>query len=371
MADENKLKLDDITFDDFISDGLTTEVKEEKSNEAVVEKKEEVTEEEIKDASKELDDDVEEKVVEEEKEVVSKKKSKPEPIVEEEVENEEVEETVVNEVLSQLGYEFPDEQFEDTSDGLAKLAKAVGMKMAEDQLDGLFNAYPEVQKHLDYLLNGGKSEDWMKSSVQVTDFENIKVTQDDLRTQRAVLGEYFKLKGHDAEFINELLDDYTETNKLYDKAVKAKTALNQYYVKERDTRLEQQKREQLANQQRQREFWDDINDTIQNSKDFAGITVPERDKNKFFDYLSKPGSDGKTAREKAHQESSKEVKLAIDYLMFKGFNLKDIIATKAKTSNAKSLRKKLKSTGSVKGAARPKRKGGFDIESLDLNLSNL
>ena len=74
-------------------------------------------------------------------------------------ETEELEDTVVNEVLSQLGYEFPEEEFEDTSDGLVKLAKAVGSKMAEDQLDGLFQAHPEIQKHLDYVLNGGKSEE--------------------------------------------------------------------------------------------------------------------------------------------------------------------------------------------------------------------
>ena len=57
--------------------------------------------------------------------------------------------------------------------------------------------------------------------------------------------------------------------------------------------------------------------------------------------------------------------------MYKGFNLKDIIATKAKTSNAESLRKKIKSTKSIKGAARPKRQSGFDMDSLDLNLGSL
>ena len=367
MADENKLKLEDITFDNFIGEGLTTEPTGEKT-ETVVE--ETVTDKEITEASLELDEDVEEKG--EEKEVVSAKRKK-QPEEEEEEEGPSVDDTVVGEVLSQLGYEFPDEDFEDTSDGLVKLAKAVGEKMAEDQLDGLFQSYPEVQKHLDFLLNGGKSKDWMKSTVQMEDFENVKITEDDMRTQRAVLGEYFKLKGHDAEFVNELLDDYTETDKLYDKAVKAKTALNQYYQKERDDSLVTQKREKIANQQKQRDFWDEINDTIQNSKDFAGITVQEKDKTKFFDYLSKPDAEGVTQREKAHKESTKDVKLAIDYLMYKGFNLKDIIAAKAKTSNAQSLRTKIKSgSKGVKGAAHSKRKAGnFDIETLDLNLSNL
>ena len=243
--------------------------------------------------------------------------------------------------------------------------------MAEDQLDGLFQAHPEIQKHLDFVLNGGKSQDWLQMSNKITDFENIVVNEDDMRTQRAVLGEYFKLKGHDNEFINELLDDYTDSNKLFDKAKKAKGALTDYYGKKREQSIEKERQARLAEQQKQRDFWDDINDTIQNSKDFAGLTVQEKDKNKFFDYLTKTDSEGKTAREKAHMDSSTEVKLAIDYLMFKGFNLKDIIATKAKTASAKSLRKKIKSNKSVKSASRPKRKGGFDIDNLDLNLGNL
>jgi hypothetical protein len=366
MTQNNKLKLEDITFDDFISEGLKTD--EVENTAEVAEKKDE----EIEDSSKELVEDV----IEEEEEVkVSSKKNKVTDTQEEEVEVEEVEEevdeTVVNEVLTQLGYEFPDEDFEDTADGLVKLAKAVGGKIAEDQLDGIFQAHPEIQKHLDYVLNGGKSKQWLQMSNKITDFENIKVTQDDVRTQRAVLGEYFKLKGHDDDFVNELLDDYTDTNKLYDKATKAKAALTDYYGKERDQSIEKEKKEQRAMQQKQREFWDEINDTIQNSKDFAGLTVQEKDKKKFFDFLTQQDGDGKTEREKAHRNSSTEVKLAMDYLMFKGFNLNDIISAKAKTKSVQSLRKKIKSSGTTKSASRPKRKGGLNLDTLDLNLNNL
>jgi len=358
MTPDNKLKLEDITFDDFISEGLKTD--EVENTTEVAEQKDE----EIEDSSKELVEDV----VEEE---VSSKKVKEVVAQEDEEEEEEVDETVVSEVLTQLGYEFPDEDFEDTADGLVKLAKAVGGKIAEDQLDGIFQAHPEIQKHLDYVLNGGKSDQWLKMSNQITDFENIKVTQDDVRTQRAVLGEYFKLKGHDDDFVNELLDDYTDTNKLYDKATKAKEALTSYYGKERDQSIEKEKKEQKAMQQKQREFWDEINETIQTSKDFAGLTVQEKDKKKFFDFLTHQDGEGQTEREKAHKNSSTEIKLAMDYLMFKGFNLNDIISAKAKTKNVQSLRKKIKSSGTTKSASRPKRKGGLDLDTLDLNLNSL
>ena len=349
MDKENdKLKLEDITFEDFISDGLTAE---ETKDDAVVEEKKEVKEE-VKEISEELDEDI--KDVKEDIPSVKKEASTPTPKAEAPIEDgeSEVDETVINEVLTQLGYEFPDQEFNDDTDGLVQLAKAVGTKMAEDQLDGLFQAYPEIQKHLDFVLNGGKSDDWMKMSNSITDFEKISINEDDMRTQRAVLGEYFKLKGHDSAFVNELLDDYTDSNKLFDKAKKARVALSNYYGKQRDTSIAQAKQEQLAAQQKQREFWDDISDTIQSSKEFAGITVQEKDKNQFFDYLTKPDQSGRTQRERDHQESATEVKLAIDYLMFKGFNLKDIVAAKAKTKNARSLRKKIKSNNSVKGSAR-------------------
>ncbi len=360
---EDKLKLEDITFDDFIGEGLTAaDAKSE-----VVEEKPKVKDElEEKPEVEELEDDIEE-VKEEE---VKAPKRKVAEKVEDDEEEEEVDDTVVSEVLSQLGYDF-EEEFEDSSDGLVKLAKAVGGKIAEDQLDGIFQAYPEIQQHLDYVMNGGKSKEWMKMSNQITDFESVNVTEDDVRMQRAVLGEYFKLKGHDAEFVNELLDDYTDTNKLFDKAKKAKGALSEYYGKQRDVSVEREKKARVAEAQKQRDFWDEINETIQGAKDFAGLTVQEKDKTKFFDYLTKTDKDGKTQREKDHRESATEVKLAIDYLMYKGFNLKDIIATKAKTTNAQSLRKKIKSNKTIKGAARPKRSAGFDIDKLDLNLNNL
>lgn len=360
MSDENKLKLEDITFDDFIGEGLeagNTAVADELGVPEVEEPLEDPTPVQGDPGDEHVD---KEDPVAEKKEVVEKEVS----------EDQVIDDTVVSEVLTQLGYEF-EEDFEDTSDGLIKLTKAVGEKMAEQQLDSLFEAHPEIQKHLDYVLNGGKSEEWLKMSNQITDFENITVTEDDQRTQRAVLGEYFKLKGHDTDFVNELLDDYSDTNKLFDKATKAKTALTSYYGKQRDESIAKEKERRLGEQQKQREFWDDINDTITNSKDFAGLTVQEKDKNKFFDYLTKVNQEGITEREAAHKKSSTEQKLAIDYLMFKGFNLKDIIATKAKTVSAQSLREKIKSNKSVKSAARPKRQSGFDVESLDLNLGNL
>tara|TARA_R110000764_G_scaffold43637_1_gene98134 strand:- start:372 stop:572 length:201 start_codon:yes stop_codon:yes gene_type:complete len=65
-----------------------------------------------------------------------------------------------------------------------------------------------------------------------------------------------------------------------------------------------------------------------------------------------------------------DVKLAIDYLMYKGFNLKDIIQTKAKTQSTKSLRQKIsKNEENVKSARKRSRVSkNIDLDNLDLSL---
>ena len=136
MADENKLKLDDITFDDFIGEGLQADatVVDELNEEPEVKELEEIEE------------------VEEEVQAPKPAEKKEEKVVEENVEesiseDSEIDETVVSEVLSQLVYEI-EEECEDTSAGLIKLTIAVGGKIAEQQLDNLIQAHPEIQKHL-------------------------------------------------------------------------------------------------------------------------------------------------------------------------------------------------------------------------------
>jgi hypothetical protein len=66
-----------------------------------------------------------------------------------------------------------------------------------------------------------------------------------------------------------------------------------------------------------------------------------------------------------------DVKLAIDYLMYKGFNLDKIINTKAKTRATASLRDRIsKNEERVKSARKASRRPSreVDLDSLDLDI---
>ena len=190
MDPNDKIQLDDITFDDVIAgDGMkvpeaTTEV------EAPVEK-EEVVNEEPTPELEEIQDEVENEQVEQ-----------PEEKDEEEEVEEDVSDTVVSEILEKLGYEA-DEEYEDTADGLADMTKEIASKMADDRIDEVLKSFPLVKEHLEYVLAGGESQNFMKVNDPNLDFNTMEIAQDDIRNQKAILSEYFTQKGHDKSFIKE------------------------------------------------------------------------------------------------------------------------------------------------------------------------
>jgi hypothetical protein len=366
--EEEKIAFDDISFDDMLDGGVETE--------APVEVPE--VEEKPKDeapASDELDNDAADKVDEEEtvekEEVMKVLDKEDDEEQDEDVTQDTDEESIVGQILTKLGYDV-EEEYDDTTDGLLKLTQDVGTKMAEDQLDQLFAKFPLVKNHLEYVLNGGQSQDFMQAYDPQLDYNKIDIAEEDVRSQKAILSDYFTSKGHDADFINELLEDYEDTGKLYQKSQAAKNSLAQVQGQQRQQLIAQQKQQREQSQQEQQQFWNGVYETIESSSEFAGITVPKREKSKFFDYISKPvNKDGMTQRDLDHGSADVEVKLAMDYLMYKGFNLKNIINTKAKTKATKSLRERVsKNEASVKSARKASRRasGAVDLDSLDLNF---
>jgi len=364
MIDPNeKIALDDIMFDDILDGGVATEPIDaglEIDNDVVEEPESEI-ESELTDNT---EDDVEEEQLKDD--------------VENDVEDDTTEDsntessTVVGDILEKLGYDTENE-YDDTTEGLLQLTQDVGSQMAEDQLDQLFEKFPLVKNHLQYVLSGGDSQQFMKAYDPNNDYSQMDVSEGDIASQRSVLSEYFKAKGHEDDFIQEILEDYQDSGKLFNKATRAKDALAESQTKQREQLLVGQKSQQVEATKKQKEFWNGVYDTIENSTEFAGLTVPKREKSKFFGYISNPvNRNGQTQRDVDHGNAEMEVKLAIDYLMFKGFKLDDIIQTKAKTSNAKSLRDKISKNeekiSSAKKTSRRSRGGAVDLDNLDLNF---
>ena len=380
MADDKKINIEDITFDDMLGEGIEDAVETlEDVEEEIKPSEDEPIEEVLAESSLDTDveakkkDDSETDIEEEEDKTVSTKNEKTAVPEEDGADvKEEEDDTIVGQVLSKLGYDV-DEKYDDTTEGLIQMTKDIGVQMADENLDKLFEQFPLVKDHMDYVAAGGNSQDFMGMHDPRQDFSKVKLSKDDTQLQKYFLSEYFKTKGHDAEFIEELLEDYQDNGKLHNKATSAQKALVESQVAYRKNAMEQQKQSQKKAKEEQTQFWDGVYDTIDKSQDFKGLSVPEREKNKFFDYLSKPVTkEGYTQRDLDHTKSDMDTKLAIDYLMFKGFNLDKMIDVKARTKSTRALKDKIVSNKerikSSKSSRRTQRRSEVDVDDLDLNL---
>jgi len=372
MDPNEKIQLDDITFDDVIGgegvDTISTDEiapAQENENEQI-----ESSEDTLEDIGLEVEDDDEiDGTIEDEDEYDEEEEDEEDDIPEED--DAEVGSTVVGEILDKLGYDLEGDNYDDTSEGLANMTEDIASKIADDRIDEVLEAFPLVKKHLDYVLAGGQSQNFMEAYDPNLDYDQVVIEEDDYRSQKAILGDYLELKGHDNAFINEMLNDFEDTGKLYQKAEAAREALAKNQGAQRDQMIARQERETAQAQQRQQEFWDNVSDTIDDAESFAGISVPKREKNKFFDYLSTPVTrEGYTQRDVDHSNADIEIKLAIDYLMYTGFDLSDIISNKAKTQNAKSLRERIsRNEDRVRSTRKSTRRSkNVDYDNLDLNI---
>jgi len=357
MDPNEKIQLDDITFDEVIAgDGVAMDSIDE--IEPIEEVKEEVEKPEAE--LEDIEDNDEEEAEEEKEEVEVEEK--------EETEEEVSEPTVVQEILSSLGYEG---EYSDTAEGLTEMTKDVASQMADDRIDEVLEKFPLVKEHLNYVLAGGESQKFMTAYDPSLDYNTMEISEDDSRSQKAILSDYFHQKGHDQNFIKEMLEDYEDSGKLHNKAEAARQALGKVQAKEKEQLVANQQKSLQEQQEKQVDFWNGVQETIKESKEFAGLQVPEREKAKFFNYLSKPVTkDGYTQRDIDHSQAEMEKKLAIDYLMYKGFNLEQIINKKAKTKATKTLREKIsKNEETVKSARKQSRRTkSFDLDNLDLNI---
>lgn len=376
MQPNEKIQLDDITFDDVIGGGGVSTIPE---TEELLEPQEEQELEELEDLE---EDGFNEELAIESDEDEKYEEDNEEEYEEQEEENEEDEDlnpednfeddSVISEIMDKLGYDVENANYEDTPEGIAELTSDIASQIADDRIDEVMEAFPLVKEHLDYVLAGGDSQRFMEANDPNRDYNLLEIDENDIGIQKQLLSNYFATKGHDKEFIEEMVNDFEDTGKLYSKAEAAKTALSNLQEAQRSQMLEEQRQQQFVQEEKLTEFWNGVADTIEESAEFAGINVPDRDKNKFFEYLSTPVTqEGQTQRDIDHQDADMDIKLAIDYLMYKGFDLGGLVETKAKTQNARSLKDRIsRNEESVKSTRRSsRRKGGnVDLENLDLSL---
>ena len=132
--------------------------------------------------------------------------------------------------LEVLGIELKDEEgnpleFDNTIEGVIELVKQAVPKAVNARLDAFFENNPDIYAYALHKQSGGTEEEWAKQSA-IRDLSSIKIDED---TEDSVLEKIYrtelKNKGMDEDEIEDAIDLAKDKGKLYDRAVKAQSAI--------------------------------------------------------------------------------------------------------------------------------------------------
>lgn len=283
--------------------------------------------------------------------------------------------TVVSELIELMGYEdLNAEDFSDTVEGIGKLVETSAQKLAEQRLEQTFQAYPDVQEFFEFVASGGDPDQYHEVRGKVIDYGNMEVQEDNEAQQERLVRQALSGDSYEADEIDTMVEKYKAGGILKDQAELALKGLKRQHQRQKAELTERQKQLQIEQQENVTQFWNEVETTLKDKDTFKGITIPKNERQKVFDYISKPVKDGYSQRDLDAMKLGLEEKIAIDYLIMKGFPLGDLVDKKAASKAASDLRKRIKSGGDPKPrkANPPKPAGRSGQPSIaDLDLINL
>lgn len=259
--------------------------------------------------------------------------------------------------LSQkLGYEIEGE-FSEDYDGLAEYTTAVGQQIANEQLQKIFEAYPDVAEYFQYRSNNGDPLKYFEAQQAELDYNNITV-DDNVAVQKRVVIDGMRQAGFGDEEISDMVDDLEDTGLLKKQAERYLGRLQATQATRKEQLLKQQEI-QAAEQRAQAEaYWAEVQETI-NTGNLKGLQIPQRQRGKFYDWMTTPvNSQGHTQRDLDRQNIDQETALAVEYLLYQGFDLKKLATSAAATQKVSSLKSKLSSAPSAGSRLKSRTKSG-------------
>lgn len=249
-------------------------------------------------------------------------------------------ESIISELQAKLGYEI-DQEFDESIEGLTEFTKATAEKMAQEQMQNVFGAFPDVQEYLNYRANGGDPKKYFQTAAPERDFSAMEIKEGDLVTQKQVVGAFLQSQGFEADEIKETLEDYEDAGILERHAKKALVRLQNTQAAQKKTLLEQQQQQAQQAAQDNERMWSEINGLVQKGT-LKGLSIPERDKKRFFSWMASPiDNKGNSQRSIDRSKLDQETLLALEYIVYKGFDLSKLVANNNTTQKARSLRSKL------------------------------
>lgn len=282
--------------------------------------------------------------------------------------DEETEVSLFHQLNEEFGIELEDE-FNEDYDGIKGYVQKVGTELATRQLNELFERFPVAAELIDYMSSGGDPRKFFESGIP--DLSNLTLTEDNESMQEKVMRMKLRDDGFDESDIDERIEAYKSAAMLHKESEAALKILK----KRQETEMEQMRLEKEREENEQKEeyqkFVSDTSEVIKKGT-LANVQIPEKEKKAFLEYIFRPvDKTGRTQRELQREKLSLEQRLELEYLVYKGLNIGDVIIAKKQTQSLAHLRKNAEKEASSmqrNGKSPQKQKTalpeGYSLESL-------
>lgn len=273
---------------------------------------------------------------------------------------------LTDEILQKSGLQILDEKgqpkkYEDTPEGLLALSNDIAAEKSKGLIKQFFDTFPDVEDFALHLQRGGNKEDYFKK--QTESWSNFKLDdKDDSQLTSVVVADLMNT-GMSKEQAEATAKLYKDTDKLKEFGKAAYTRLTNF---EKAQNAENQKAydAEVAREKAMIDaHWENVK-TVVKKGTLQHITIPETDRDAFFSYVAMDADgNGNSKATLDKQKMPVEIQLQLDYLQFKGFDLKTLITNAVKSEQVRTLRLRTKSGQSGVG-------GGEGIDKARLTKPN-
>ena len=270
---------------------------------------------------------------------------------------------------AKLGYEVEGEFAEDY-DGLAEYTTAVASQIANEQLEKVFAAMPDVREYFEYRANNGDPLKYFEAQRAEMNYNDVAI-DDNVAVQKRVVIDGMRAAGFGDEDISRMVESYEDAGILKDNASIYLQQLRRNQANQKEQLLARQQEEAAQQRAEAEAYWNSVQQTI-NTGNLKGLQIPTRSRGKFYEWMTTPVNDqGATQRDLDRQNIDQETALAVEYLLYQGFDLKKLATHAAATQKVSSLKSKLATAPSAGSRMKSRTKSGTTKANTIPSLKDL
>lgn len=194
----------------------------------------------------------------------------------------------------------------------------------------------------EYVKNGGKFEDFYQKQQETLSFDNLDLENED--NQKSVIRELLKHNGYSDEQINNKISRYEDADMLYDESNDALDRLK--VIRQQEIEESKKQQEEYARQQEEqnRQFFQSVQNDINNLSTIRGISIPKEDRAALYEYIFKVDQDGVSQYQRDFNKNLSKNLIESAYFTMKGDSLVSGAKRDGETSAAEKLRKIMRHT---------------------------